>query len=43
MIRSLVTLAMMDAAATLAATVSPFLMASEGHGILGTGNPSVSA
>ncbi len=43
MMRSRVTFAMIDAAATLALTMSPFLMPSDGHGIRGTGNPSVSA
>ena len=42
MIASRVTLATIDAAATLAATASPFLIPSEGQGIRGTGNPSVS-
>src|SRR5918996_3766523 len=43
MIRSLVTFATIDAAATETATASPFFIASDGHGIRGTGNPSVSA
>ena len=43
MMRSRVTLATIDAAATQAETASPFLTASAGHGIRGTGNPSVSA
>ena len=43
MIRSRVTFATIEAAATLAATASPFFTPSAGHGIRGTGNPSVSA
>ena len=42
MIRSLVTLAMMEAAATQAATWSPFHMARAGTPRPRTGNPSVS-
>ena len=42
MMRSRVTLATIDAAATLALTASPFFTPIEGHGMLGTGNPSVS-
>jgi hypothetical protein len=43
MIRSRVTLATIEAAATLAESMSPFLIDNAGHGIRGTGNPSVSA
>ena len=43
MIRSRVTFATIEAAATEIATASPFLIASDGHGIRGTGKPSVSA
>ena len=43
MYRSRVTFATIEAAATEAATASPFLIARLVHGILGTGNPSVSA
>jgi len=41
MIRSRVTFATIDAAAMLAATMSPFFTPSAGHGIFATGNPSV--
>ena len=40
--RSLVTLATIEAAATLALTASPFFTPIDGHGMRGTGKPSVS-
>ena len=43
MIRSRVTFATIEAAATVADTTSPFLIERAGHGIRGIGNPSVRA